>query len=57
MLDQVHQADEAFVTGTFGGITPVRSLDNVTLGDRMPGEVTERVLALYESLKDAQASG
>lgn len=54
-LDQVHAADEAFVTGTFGGITPVRSIDQATLGARVPGAVTERVLALYEALKDAQA--
>lgn len=54
-MDQVHRADEAFVTGTFGGITPVRSIDNVTLGKGVPGQATQRVLALYEALKDAQA--
>jgi len=55
-LDDVHQADEAFVTGTFGGITPVHSIDGVALRAGAPGPVTQRVRALYEALKDAQAA-
>lgn len=55
-LDQVHAADEAFVTGTFGGVTPVREIDGVKLGGTPPGPVTGRMRALYEALKDAEAA-
>jgi len=52
--DQVHAADEAFVTGTFGGLTPVRQVDAYTLGTTLPGPVTNRLRALYDVLKDSQ---
>ena len=32
-LTDVYDADEAFVTGTFGGLTPVREIDGRTIGD------------------------
>ena len=54
-LEQVHAADEAFVTGTFGGITPVRSIDGRRLPAALPGPVTQRLRAHYDALKDAQA--
>jgi len=46
-------ADEAFVTGTFGGLTPVREVDGQALPAALPGPVTVRLRALYEALKDA----
>jgi branched-chain amino acid aminotransferase len=52
-LAEAHNADEAFVTGTFGGITPVSSIDGHALPT--PGPVTTRLRALYEALKDEQA--
>jgi branched-chain amino acid aminotransferase len=54
-LKDVHAADEAFVTGTFGGLTPVRSIDGVSLPAPLPGAVTARLRALYEALKDLEA--
>jgi len=54
--EQARAADEAFVTGTFGGITPVREIDGRVLPERLPGPITQRVRALYEALKDAHAS-
>lgn len=48
-LDLVHGADEAFVTGTFGGITPVRSVDGHEFGDGTIGPITARISDLYES--------
>ena len=54
-LDDVHAADEAFVTGTFGGLTPVREIDGHMLPAALPGPVTTRLRAAYEALKDAQA--
>ena len=56
-LEEAHGADEAFVTGTLGGITPVRSIDGHVLPAGTPGPVTRRVAGLYEDLKDAYAAG
>jgi branched-chain amino acid aminotransferase len=53
-LSDVHQADEAFLTGTFGGLTPVRSVDDNILPAGVPGPVTRRLITLYEALKDAE---
>jgi branched-chain amino acid aminotransferase len=52
----VHAADEAFVTGTFGGLTPVREIDGHVLGRALPGPITQQLRRLYELLKDAQAA-
>lgn len=54
-LDDVYEAEEAFVTGTFGGITPVREIDGHTMRGGVPGEMTLRMRKLYEQLKDAEA--
>jgi branched-chain amino acid aminotransferase len=55
-LADLHGADEAFVTGTFGGLTPVREVDGVALPAALPGPVTTRLKALYEALKDVEAA-
>ncbi len=55
-LPEVYAADEAFVTGTFGGITPVRVIDGHSLSHALPGPVTQRVHELYRGLQDAQAT-
>ena len=47
-LPQVYSADEAFVTGTFGGPTPVVSVDRRTIGSGTPGSLTRRLTELYE---------
>ena len=54
-LSDLHGADEAFVTGTFGGLTPVREVDGHVLPAALPGPVTSRLRSLYEALKDADA--
>lgn len=48
-LTQVYSADEAFTTGTFAGLAPVRSVDGRAIGDgsSLPGPVTARLQALY----------
>lgn len=46
-LAQTYAADEAFVTGTLGGITPVASIDGRPLRAALPGPVTRRVVDLY----------
>jgi branched-chain amino acid aminotransferase len=56
-LAEAQSADEAFLTGTFGGITPVRAIDGRALPAPFPGPVTRQVQALYAALRDAQATG
>ena len=46
-LTDVYGADEAFVTGTFGGITPVIEVDGRTIGTGERGELTVRLTDLY----------
>ncbi len=47
-LFDVYGADEAFVTGTFGGLTPVTHVDGRIIGDGQWGEMTRRLEALYK---------
>ncbi len=47
-LAEAYNADEAFVTGTFGGVTPVVAIDGREIGERRPGAVTERLSRLYD---------
>ena len=49
-LFDVYGADEAFVTGTFGGLTPVTKIDGRQIGDGNYGEMTKNLSALYETL-------
>jgi branched-chain amino acid aminotransferase len=46
-LAQVYSADEAFVTGTLGGVTPVTRVDGRPIGDGKPGPITRKVGELY----------
>lgn len=46
-LRKVYSADEAFCTGTFGGLMPVTSVDGRTIGNGGRGPVTERLQQLY----------
>ncbi len=53
---EVHSAGEAFVTGTFGGVMPVRSIDGRSLPVAPPDGLTRRLDALYRQLKDEEAA-
>ena len=46
-LTDVYGADEAFVTGTFAGVVPVREVDGRTIGDNATRPLTTRVRELY----------
>ena len=55
-LPDVYEADEAFVTGTFGGLTPVVAVDGRVIGSGVAGPVTQRLHGLYrESAYGASA--
>jgi branched-chain amino acid aminotransferase len=45
--DEVYIADEAFFTGTAAEVTPIREVDNRTIGAGGRGAVTERLQTLY----------
>ena len=47
-INEVHEADEVFVTGTFAGIIPVRSVDGNTIGNGTRGPITEQLQTWYE---------
>jgi branched-chain amino acid aminotransferase len=55
-LTDVYSADEAFVTGTFAGLVPVRSVDGRTIGTGARGPMVERLQGLYRALVDADVA-
>jgi branched-chain amino acid aminotransferase len=48
-LTDVYSADEAFVTGTFGGLTPVHTIDGRSIGNGNNAEMTSRLRELYDA--------
>ena len=56
-LTDVYAADEAFVTGTFGGLTPVHTIDGRTIGTGEQGPMTIRLRKLYEAAIEADVAG
>jgi len=45
--DEVYIADEAFFTGTAAEVTPIRELDNRTIGNGGRGPITEQLQSMY----------
>ncbi|MCK5720791.1 MAG: branched-chain amino acid transaminase [Thiomargarita sp.] len=45
--DEVYIADEAFFTGTAAEVTPIRELDNRTIGNGKRGPITEHLQKLF----------
>jgi len=48
-LAECYAADEAFVTGTLGGVTPVVRIDGRAIGDGKPGPITAEVSEAYKA--------
>ena len=55
-LGDAARAEEAFVTGTFGGITPVSEIDGRKLPEVLPGPMTKCLRGFYAKLKDDDAA-
>ncbi len=55
-LFDVYGADEAFVTGSFGGLTPVTEIDGRTISESVPGAMTQRLQKLYERAIEEQVN-
>jgi branched-chain amino acid aminotransferase len=54
-LTQVYDAEEAFCTGTYSGIIPVREVDGRRIGEgASAGLVTRRIQALYRAAIDRE---
>ena len=53
-LFDVYGADEAFVTGTFAGVTPVISIDGKTIGESSNNEMSATLEKYYKSLVEIQ---
>ena len=49
-LFDVYGADEAFVTGTFGGLTPVVRIDGRKIGEQLFGDMTRHLSELHQNL-------
>ncbi|MBX2867257.1 MAG: branched-chain amino acid transaminase [Acidiferrobacterales bacterium] len=45
--DEVYIADEAFFTGTAAEVTPIREVDNRTIGSGTRGPITERIQSRF----------
>ena len=54
-LAQVYSAEEAFVTGTLGGVTPVVKVDGRVIAGGAPGAATRRASELYQAAALASA--
>lgn len=54
-LTETYSAEEAFVTGTFAGIAPVRSIDGREIGTGKRGKLTKKLQDLYLKLLDQEA--
>jgi branched-chain amino acid aminotransferase len=55
-LTEVYDAEEAFVTGTFGGLTPVVGVDGRTIGSGGMGPMTRRLNELYAEAVSSSVS-
>lgn len=48
-LAETYSADEAFVTGTLGGVTPVTMIDGRKVGNGTPGPLTAAIAHTYQA--------
>ncbi|MDG2352752.1 MAG: aminotransferase class IV [Acidimicrobiales bacterium] len=55
-LTDVYSATEAFVTGTFGGLTPVTQVDGRKIADGRIGNTTMLLQDLYKEVVNAEVS-
>jgi branched-chain amino acid aminotransferase len=53
--DEIYCADEAFFTGTAAEVTPIRELDDRTIGSGQRGPITEKIQSLFFDLVAGRA--
>lgn len=49
-IDELYAAEEAFITAANKRVVPVSTVDDRTIGDGQPGPVTQRVMALFDTV-------
>ena len=49
-LEQLYDADEVFFTGTAAEVTPIREIDDNTIGNGSRGPITEKLQTMYFDL-------
>ena len=54
-LSEVYGSDEAFVTGTFAGLTPAVNIDGRTIGEGVRGDIVNRLQTLYLDMIDRES--
>lgn len=52
--EMLYIADELFFTGTAAEITPIRSVDRITVGEGKPGPITKAIQAEYMGIAQGQ---
>ncbi len=52
--DDIYIADEAFFTGTAAEVTPIRELDNRTIGSGTRGEITAKLQSMFFDVVNAR---
>lgn len=52
----LYACDELFFVGTAAEITPIRSVDKITVGAGKPGEITRRLLKEYLAIAEGRAA-
>jgi branched-chain amino acid aminotransferase len=55
-LMEVYGADEAFVTGTFAGLCPVKEVDGREITSSEKGPVVERLQMLYQAMMENETA-
>lgn len=55
--DELYIADEAFFTGTAAEVTPIREVDDRTIGKGKPGPVTKKLQKLFFKIVKGEAAG
>jgi len=55
-LMEVYGADEAFVTGTFAGLCPVKEVDGREMTNGEKGPVVERLQTLYQAMMENETA-
>ena len=50
MRSEIVTADEIFLTGTAAEITPVTTLDRISVGDGKPGDITAKLISEYDGI-------
>ncbi len=49
-IEQLYEADEVFFTGSAAEVTPIREIDDITIGNGSRGPITEKLQTMYFDL-------